>query len=266
MAMLTRDLRASMAFVERNFNLTKRYWGWEVAWLIYSVAGALSVTLIGHSLGDEQLLLVLVIGTIFWSYLAIVFEFIGESVQWERWEGTLEYTFMAPIRRHAQLLGAALYAVIFGMIHTLFVLAVLVAFFELDLSQANFATAIAFTLLGTVSFIGIGIAASILPLMYVERGAQMVFVLQSVLLLVSGVYYSVEILPGWMQFLSQFSPATYVLDGVRAGLIEGASVGDLLDDVWPLLIMALVFIPAGLWAFGRAERYAKRTGKLKRVG
>jgi hypothetical protein len=27
-----------------------------------------------------------------------------------------------------------------------------------------------------------------------------------------------------------------------------------------------VLIPAGLWLFGRAERYAKRTGKLKRVG
>src|SRR3546814_3873672 len=57
-------------------------------------------TLIGESLGDERLLLVLVIGTIFWSYLAIVFEFIAEAVQWERWEGTLEYTFMAPIRRY----------------------------------------------------------------------------------------------------------------------------------------------------------------------
>ena len=30
--------------------------------------------------------------------------------------------------------------------------------------------------------------------------------------------------------------------------------------------MAIVFIPLGLWAFGQAERYAKRTGKLKRVG
>jgi len=36
--------------------------------------------------------------------------------------------------------------------------------------------------------------------------------------------------------------------------------------VWPLLVMGAVFIPTGLWAFGRAERYAKRTGKLKRVG
>jgi hypothetical protein len=30
--------------------------------------------------------------------------------------------------------------------------------------------------------------------------------------------------------------------------------------------MGAVLIPAGLWAFGRAEQYAKRTGKLKRVG
>ena len=266
MALMNRELRASFAFVERNFNLTKRYWGWEVAWLIYSVAGALSVSLIGRSMNNQKLLLTLVIGTIFWSYLAIVFEFIAEAVQWERWEGTLEYTFMAPVRRYAQLFGAAIYAVAFGLVHTIFVLIVLALFFELDLGSANFATAAVFTLLGTFSFAGIGIAASILPLMYVERGAQMVFVIQSLLLLISGVYYSVDILPGWMRFLSQFSPATYVLDAVRAGLIDGVGIGSLLGDVWPLLLMGIVFIPLGLWAFGRAERYAKRTGKLKRVG
>ena len=266
MAFMSRELRASFAFVERNFNLTKRYWGWEVAWLVYSVAGALSVSLIGRSVGDDKLLLTLVIGTIFWSYLAIVFEFIAEAVQWERWEGTLEYTFMAPVRRYAQLLGAAIYAVAFGLVHTVFVLVVLALFFELDLSSANFTTAAAFTLLGTFSFAGIGIAASILPLMYVERGAQMVFVIQSLLLLISGVYYSVDILPEWMQILSNFSPATYVLDAVRAGLIDGVGPGELLDRAWPLVLMGAIFIPLGLWAFGRAEQYAKRTGKLKRVG
>ena len=266
MALMTRELRASYAFVERNFNLSKRYWGWEVAWLIYSVAGALAVSLIGRAENNETLLLTLVIGAIFWSYLSIVFEFIADAVQWERWEGTLEYTFMAPVRRYAQLLGAAAYAVMFGLVHTIFVLVILSLFFELDLSHANFATAAMFTLLGTISFAGIGIAASILPLVYVERGAQMVFVIQSVLLLVSGVYYPISVLPGWMQAVSHFSPATYVLDGVRAGLIEGTPITALFADVWPLLVMGAVLIPLGMWTFGRAERYAKRTGKLKRVG
>ena len=127
-------------------------------------------------------------------------------------------------------------------------------------------TASAFMLLGSFSFVGIGMLAAILPLLYVERGAQMTFVLQSCLLLVSGVYYSISILPPWMQVLSHLSPATYVLDGVRHGLIDGTPLTALVGDVVPLLVMGAVFIPFGVWAFGRAERYAKRTGKLKRVG
>jgi ABC-2 type transport system permease protein len=98
MALMTRELKASFAFVERNFNLTKRYWGWEVAFLVYAVAGALAVSLIGAGQGDERLLLTLVIGAVFWNYLSVVFSFIAETVSWERWEGTLEYTFMACTR------------------------------------------------------------------------------------------------------------------------------------------------------------------------
>jgi ABC-2 type transport system permease protein len=266
MTLMARELRASYAFVERNFNLSKRYWGWEIAWLIYSVAGALAVSLIGRDQHNEKLLVVLVIGTIFWNYLSLVFEFIAETVQWERWEGTLEYTMMAPVRRYSQLLGSAFYAIAYGLVHTTFILTILWLFFQLDLSHANFGTAIVFMLLGSFSFVGLGMATAVLPLMYVERGAQMAFVLQSVLLLISGVYYSIDVLPGWMQVLSHISPATYVLDGVRKGLIDGQGVGPLLGDVWPLVVMGVVLIPVGIWIFGIAERYAKRTGKLKRVG
>jgi ABC-2 type transport system permease protein len=57
-----------------------------------------------------------------------------------------------------------------------------------------------------------------------------------------------------------------VLEGVRGGLIDGKPVTELLDNVWPLVVMGVVLIPVGVKVFGIAERYAKRTGKLKRVG
>jgi ABC-2 type transport system permease protein len=267
MTIVAHELKASYAFIERNFFLTRRYWGWEVAFLVYSVAGALSISLIGADQGSPRLLLTLMVGAIFWNYLSVVFSWIAETIAVERWEGTLEYTFMAPVRRWAQLLGSVTYAMVYGLIHTLVILVALVLFFpELELTNANPLTALAFVLLGSFSFVGIGMIAAILPLLYVERGAQMTFVLQSVLLLVSGVYYSIEILPEWMQVLSRLSPATYVLDGVRAALIDGTPITALVHDVWPLIVMGIVLIPFGLWAFSRAERYAKRTGKLKRVG
>ena len=100
---------------------------------------------------------------------------------------------MAPVRRWSQLLGPVAYAMVYGLVHTAVIFIVLVLFFpQLDLSQANPATAATFMLLGSFSFVGIGMIAAILPLLYVERGAQMTFVLQSCLLLVSGVYYSVD--------------------------------------------------------------------------
>ncbi|HEX2883733.1 MAG TPA: ABC transporter permease [Candidatus Limnocylindria bacterium] len=266
MTIATRELKASFAFVERNFNLTKRYWGWEVAWLIYSLAAALAVAFIGVAQGDPILLQTLIIGTIFWNFLSIVFGFIGETVTWERWEGTLEYTFMAPVRRWTQLIGSTFFAVAYAVIQMVIILAVMLLFFDVRFDGGNFVTAAVFLALGSISFVGVGMMAAILPLLYVERGDQMVFVIQSIILLFSGVYYGTDVLPEWMQFVSQFSPGTYVLDGIRGGLIHNQSVGELLHNVWPLLLMGVVLIPLGVYVFGLAERYAKRTGKLKRVG
>lgn len=79
------------------------------------------------------------------------------------------------------------------------------------------------------------------------------------MLLVSGVYYEVSVLPGWMQAIATVSPVTYALQGGRAALLDGASVAELWSSIWSLLIMGAVFVPLG-------ERYAKRTGKLKRSG
>jgi len=267
MTIVAHELKASYAFIERNFYLTRRYWGWEIAFLVYSVAGALSIALIGADQGSPRLLLTLVVGAIFWNYLSVVFSWIAETIAVERWEGTLEYTMMAPVRRATQLLGSTLYAMAYGLIHTAAILVAMVLFFPgLAAANANGLTVVTFMALGSFSFVGIAMLAAILPLLYIERGAQMAFVLQSVLLLVSGVYYPISILPGWMQVISHLSPATYVLDGVRAGLIDGVPVSALVGDIWPLLVMGTVLIPFGLWAFEKAERFAKRTGRLKRVG
>ena len=63
---------------------------------------------------------------------------------------------------------------------------------------------------------------SVLPLISPEKGTQLGFVAQGTLLVVSGVYYPVSVLPEWMQCLAKFSPATYALEGIREAILEGA--------------------------------------------
>jgi ABC-2 type transport system permease protein len=277
MSTLMHQGRAGYAFFERNWNLAKRYWGWELVWLVYNVINALSVTLISKNtqvLGNvsqaqvNSLTLYLVIGTSVWSYLSVTFDGITDVINFERWEGTIEHTFMAPISRFTHMIGSCWYAVVHGMLFTVIQLLVIAAFFRLDLSQANYGTAIFILLLGSVSFIGFGIGASVLPLLFTERGSQMSYIVKAVILLVSGVYYPISVLPGWMQPIARISPATYVLDGLRAALQHNATIWSptIWASTWPLLISGVLSVPLGLWIFGLAERYAKRTGKLKRNG
>ncbi|HET7035427.1 MAG TPA: ABC transporter permease [Thermomicrobiaceae bacterium] len=263
-----REVRASYAFVERNFFLTKRYWGWEVAFLIFNVTSSLSVMYIGKAqgAGQEQLILYLGIGTVVWAYLRSVFGNISEMIVWERWEGTIEYTMMAPISRLTHMLGVALFAIIYGILRTALLLGALALFFEVDLSHANAWGALLIILVGSLSFVGIGIMAAVLPLLFTERGEEMTFIISSLLLLVSGVYYPISVLPGWMQAAARISPATYVLEGMRATILDGKPAGTLGHYLLPMAVIGLITIPLGMLVFTTVERYAKRTGRLKRSG
>lgn len=275
---LAREVRSSYAFVERNINLMRRYWAWEVVWLVYSIVNALSITFIGKAAGSitgeplppaaiNHFILYLMIGTLVWHYLSMVFDMVSEAIQWERWEGTIEYTFMAPVSRITHLLGQSLFAVAYGALHAVIILTVLILFFQVDLSEAHFGTMLLMGLCGSLGFIGLGIMAAILPLIWPEKGLQMTSIVKALVLLVSGVYYPVSVLPVWLQPVSVISPATYMLEGMRKGILEGATPGDVLvPSLLPLLLTAGVAMPLGLFLFGRAERYAKRVGILKRNG
>jgi ABC-2 type transport system permease protein len=57
-----------------------------------------------------------------------------------------------------------------------------------------------------------------------------------------------------------------VLHGVRAGLLEGLPVSAVGGDLLILAVMGVVLVPGGLLVFRAAERFARRTGRLKRSG
>jgi ABC-2 type transport system permease protein len=275
MSTLVNEFRATYAFMERNANLVKRYWSWELVWIVYSIANSLSVSFIG--LGMEKiggtsvtdgryLVLYLVVGTLVWRYLSLIFYWITDVIGMERWEGTIEYTLMAPIRRITHMAGQTIWSVVYSMFSTAIILAVTVLIFKIDLSHANLMGATVMLLAGSLSFIGLGVMGSVLPLLFPERGSQMTHVIIAILLLVSGVYYPVEVLPAFLQKLAVYSPATYVLDGTRHALLQGTPTLQLWQYIWPALLMGFVAIPLGLWIFGLAEKYAKHTGKLHRNG
>jgi len=263
-----------LAFIERNFALLRRYWPWELSWTVYSGAIVLSIGFLavgmeqvsGVDLPKDKILVYLLTGSLLWRYLSELFWETSNVISWERWEGTLEYTLMAPISRFVHLIGTSLFAVLYSGLRLVFLMVLCAIFFRLDLSAANIPGAAAILAIATFSLVGLGLMGACLPLMSPEKGMQMTGIIEAVLLLVSGIYYPIEVLPQWLQYVSRLSPITYTLKGMRACLIDGAGLGDVWPYIWPLLISGAIMIPAGLKVFAMAEKYCKRKGRLKRSG
>ncbi len=272
---LLRQLRAGGAFVFRDYHLTRRYASWFIVFAFYDIVNAATIVLIGVAGGSTGLTLTLILGVLMWSFLSRLFGEIANSISYERWEGTIEYTFMAPVSRLTHLLGVSSFAGVYALVRVVIVSLALLSFTHVAIGQANLFGCLVVLAVASIAFMGLGLIAAVLPLMSTENGAQATNIVQGVLLLISGIYAPVKYLPTWLQPLSRLSPATYALSACRkplgivpgqAQLVRGASLVSVLPDLGILLLFGLLTVPLGLAVFTVAERWAKRHGKLKRVG
>ncbi len=282
---MERVLRQTWAFFFRDYNLTRRYMSWVIVFTFYAIVNSATIALIGVAAGDRRLTLTLLVGVLLWNFLSVLFSEIANSITYERWEGTLEYTFMAPVSRLTHLAGVSLFTTAYSVVRTIVIVAGLMLFIDLDLSRANIVGLLVVLVVSSVAFIGLGLMAAVLPVFSPERGAEATNIFQGLLLLVSGVYYPVSVLPGWLQPLAAISPATYALSACRKLIgigdavatppgtnpaafeqLEGAPLSAVVPELVVLALMGIVMVPLGLYVFGRVEAWAKRTGKLKRTG
>src|SRR5204862_2881144 len=132
--------------IERQTNLWKRYWAWELVWLVYGAVNTLAVTLIANQVDQSgvtsgvnvsRLVLFLLIGTLIWAYLSAVLDDISLVISWERWEGTIEHTLMAPVSRALHLIGMSLFGVMHAVLRTSLIFICAVPFLNVNLAGAN---------------------------------------------------------------------------------------------------------------------------------
>src|SRR5438309_1481397 len=159
------ELNALFGFAERQMHVVKRYWVWEVVWLFYSLVSVLSIGFLASGLGElgvsnvafdlRKAQLYLLIGALLWGYLSLVFMEAAYAIAWERWEGTIEYTFMAPVRRVTHLMGICLFAIGYGLARTFIVLIAAIVMFKLDFSHANIPAALAVLAASPLPLVGL---------------------------------------------------------------------------------------------------------------
>jgi len=69
------------------------------------------------------------------------------------------------------------------------------------------------------------------------------------MMLVSGIWFSLEGSPRWVQWAAHIFPLTHLLDAARAVMLDGAGIAQIAPNLLYLAVTALIFLTFGAWSF-----------------
>ncbi len=104
------------------------------------------------------------------------------------------------------------------------------------------------TTLGAMSMISIGLLIAAHTASEELAGGILNLVTWPMMLL-SGAWFSLEGAQPWVQTIAQLFPLTHLVSSVRAIMNEGATLAQVLPDVWMLTLTSAVFLAIGAFVF-----------------
>jgi ABC-2 type transport system permease protein len=69
------------------------------------------------------------------------------------------------------------------------------------------------------------------------------------MMLLSGIWFSLEGSPRWIQWVAHIFPLTHTLDAARAVMLDGAGLGAIAPHLLYLAVTAFGFLAFGAWSF-----------------
>lgn len=262
-----RSLKRVLALVLRHIYLLRGSWPrvlelmyWPTVQMI--LWGFITVFMVGHSSWVAQASGVLLSAVLLWDVLFRGQLGVSLVFMEEMWSRNLGHLFVSPLRpleMVASLLTMSLIRTLIGVGGAALIAIPLFHYSIFDLGLALLAFFVNLIVMGWA----IGLLVSGMVLRY-GLGAEglawfLVFAVQPV----TGVYYPIDILPGWLQSIALFLPSTHVFEGMRAALFTQTFRGDLFMNA---VVLNAVYLVAGAGAFLAYFRSARVRGQLLHVG
>ena len=200
------------------------------------------------------------IGVAFASYFTLGLSGFARALRQAQTTGTLEAMLMTPAPVSFVIIGSAAWSYAFTTFRVVVYLLLGIAL-GMELANANYWGAVVTLLIAVSAFAALGIiAASVI--MVIKRGDPVTGLFGGFATLVGGVFYPVEIMPGWLQAVANLLPITYALRAMRLALLQGASWATLAPDLIILAAFAIVLLPLSLLIFSFAVERARKEGSL----
>jgi len=171
----------------------------------------------------------------------------GLSVAREREAGTFDQLLVTPLRPVEILIGKSVPGILIGLVEGSFILLMVVLWFEVPLRGSLGALYLGMFLF-LLSAVGIGLMISSLAVTQ-QQGILGSFLFLVPAVILSGFATPISNMPEFVQQLTYANPLRYFMVILRGVFLEGDSYGLLLNQYWPMAIIAFVTLSAAGWLF-----------------
>ncbi len=169
------------------------------------------------------------------------------SVAREREQGTFDQLLVTPLRPLELMLGKALPPVAIGLAQATLVLLVTRYWFEVPMA-GSLGALYAGLAIFVVAGVGIGLSISALSAT-MHQAMLYTFVVLMPMMLLSGLMTPIGTMPAWLQAVTLANPLRFGIDLARRIYLEGSTLGALVPDLAPLLVITAITLPAATWLF-----------------
>ena len=260
LAFIRRDLKSELSYHLSFFlQFFRVFFSMAVFYFIAQMLGEAAIPHL-QPYGGDYFSFVL-IGIALAEYFGVGLSAFSGSLRKAQTTGTLEAMLSTPTRLSTVVISSSLWSYLLTTFRVLVYLGVGGLFLGVDISGCNLGMALLILVLTIITFSSLGILAASF-IIVLKRGDPITWIFGAVSSLLGGIYYPIEILPGWLQILSALLPVSYASRGMRLALLEGVGFEVLKLDLLALLAFGVVLVPLSLATFRYAVGRAKVDGSL----
>jgi ABC-2 type transport system permease protein len=185
---------------------------------------------------------------------------LSQALRAELVAGTFERILLSPFGPVPGALAMVVFPMCLALFTGFWTLAVAALIFGLHLHWATVALAVPVGLTAALSFSAIAmIVASVVVVFKQAPGTAMII---SLIALVSGFYFPIELLPPWIRWVSEVQPFTPAVELMRHFLVGLPTRDPVWVGVVKLVGFVAVLMPLSTWLLALGIRVGQRRGSI----
>lgn len=153
--------------------------------------------------------------------------------------GTIEQINVTPVRKHHFILGKLIPFWLLGLLVLSVGLLIARVVYGI-IPLGSLLTIYAFAAVYLLAVLGLGLLISTYSA--TQQQAMLVsFFLMMIFILLGGLYTSIESMPRWAQYITRVNPVSYFIEVMRAVMLKGSGLKDIIPQLLTILGFALLF-------------------------